>query len=53
MIKVWFPERLSEQDAVGHVLDDGLVGGAVLEANGVADLESIIYITYILYIHII
>ena len=29
---------LPEQHSVRHVLDDGLVGGAVLEADGVAHL---------------
>ena len=28
----------TSQDAVGHVLDDGLLAGAVLEADGVADV---------------
>jgi hypothetical protein len=32
-------QALAEEHAVGHVLDLGLLGGAVLEADGVAHLR--------------
>lgn len=38
--EVGLGEELAEQHAVGHVLEDGLVGGRVLEADGVAHLVA-------------
>ena len=43
MIEVRLSERLSEQDTVRHVLDHGLVGGAILEPDGVSDLLTEFY----------
>ena len=38
LCQIGFAEELAQQHAVGHVLDDGLLGRAVLESNAVADL---------------
>lgn len=38
--QVRLPQELPQQHAVSHVLDQGLVGGAVLKADGVADLHG-------------
>lgn len=34
------PQRLSQENAVGHVLDDRLFGGDVLEPNGITHLSG-------------
>lgn len=36
--QIRLPKKLTQQHAICHVLDDGLVAGAVLKADGVADL---------------
>lgn len=40
VIQVRFPEGLSQQDPVGHVLDQGAFGSAVFKADGVTHLEA-------------
>jgi hypothetical protein len=36
--QVWFSKKFAQQHAICHVLDQRLVTGAVLEADGVANL---------------
>ena len=37
-LQIGLIEKLPKQHSIGHVLDDGLLAGAVLEANRVAHL---------------